>query len=193
MSDRAHLVRLASSFPAHSKERRLLLALLNGPSVKTALEMDSNEVVIPVLDRLLKRELTVVNQYMVQHALCENWGYTVLADMLKAQAISEMKHAEMLIERVIYLEGVPEVGQLGEVKIGTDVETQIRNNWEAEREAVTLYNQAIALCYRVGDNGTRALLEPILADEEKHLDTDQARIEQIETLGIKKFLAEMMG
>ena len=191
---RTRLIRLAASYPAGTKVRTRLLAVLDQerPRQKKALQMESNATVIPVLNGLLRREMTVVNQYMVQHALCANWGYAKLASLLKSTAITEMKHAEALIERIIYLEAVPEVGQLNEVHIGADVEAQLRNNWATEREAVTLYNAAIALCYKVGDNGTRSLLEPILVDEERHLDEDQSRIEQIETLGLKNFLAEML-
>lgn len=195
MSDiRTRLIRLAASYPSASGERQALLSLVEqeAPRQKQALLLDSNAAIIPVLNGLLRREMTVVNQYMVQHALCENWGYTKLAGILKMQAVCEMKHAEKLIERVIYLESIPEVGQLNEVHVGADVESQLRNNWAAEREAVGLYNKAIALCVQQGDSGTRTLLESILADEEKHLDEDQSRIEQIRTLGIEKFLAEMI-
>jgi bacterioferritin len=190
MSDlRPKLVRLAHSLPAKSEKRRLLLSILRKP--KQGLELESNPVIIETLDGLLRREMTVVNQYMVQHALCANWGYNVLAGLLKAQAIGEMKHAEMLIERVIFLEGIPEVGQLNKVHVGADVPTQLKNNWTAEREAVDLYNQAIAMCYTVGDNGTRKMLEPILDDEEQHLDHTQALLEQIKAMGLPNFLAEM--
>lgn len=193
MSDlRSNLIRLAASYPSKSEKRRAVLNILSQDVLqnKTALQMESNPQVIAVLNALLRREMTVVNQYMVQHALCSNWGYTVLAKALKAQAICEMKHAEMLIERVIFLEAIPEVGQLNEVHVGADVETQLRNNWTSEREAVALYNKAIAFCYRAGDNGSRKLLEPILEEEEKHLDNTQALLEQIKTMGIENFLAE---
>jgi bacterioferritin len=154
------------------------------------MQLPSNPTVIAALNILLRREMTVVNQYMVQHSLCANWGYVVLAGSLKMQAISEMKHAETLIERVILLEGIPEVGQLNEVRIGADVEAHLRNNEAAEQDAVRLYNQAIALCSRVGDNGTRTLLEGVLAAEEAHLDNTQALIRQIDAMGIENFLAE---
>lgn len=185
---RTKVIRLASIYPKGSEERKALLSTLR--PTKKALVMDGNPTVLPMLNALLRRELTVINQYMVQHALCDNWGYTKLANILKAQAITEMKHAETLIERFVYLEGIPEVGQLQEVHIGSDVPSILANNWKVEREAVALYNKAIALCYQVGDNGTRTILEPILADEEKHLDDDQARIEQIKTMGLENFLAE---
>lgn len=159
---------------------------------RQALTLESNPEIIATLNVLLRRELTVIIQYMIQSEMCANWGYKKLAGLLKMQAITEMKHAEAEIERIVYLEGVPNVSQLNEIRTGTDVPSIIQNNWDAEREAVDLYNSAIAKCYALGDNGTRVLLEPILADEEKHLDDDQSRLEQIQAMGLPAFLAEQL-
>jgi len=190
---RQGLIRLASSYPAKSEERRTLLALLQEEgTAKTALTMESNVSVIPVLNGLLRKEMTAVNQYMVQHAVNDNWGYKKLGGILRAQAITEMRHAEALMERIIFLEAIPEVGRLDEVHIGSDVESHLQNNWASEREAVGLYNQAIAFCAAQGDQGTRKLLEGILAEEEFHLDFTQSMLQQIKTMGLSAFLAEQI-
>jgi len=168
-----------------------LLGIYKLASEKGAMSLPSNPAVINMLNDLLKREMTVVNQYMVQHAIVNDWGYDILGGALKEQAIGEMKHAEAIMERIILLDGVPEVGQLGEVKVGKSVPEMLQNNAEAEREAVHLYNQAITQCMRLADNGTRKFLDPILADEELHLDDTETKLDQIQKLGLPLFLTEM--
>ena len=185
---RTHLLKLAATLPTGARGRKELLSIL--ATEKSALRLEGTPQVIEVLNRLLQREMTVVHQYMVQHSMCDNWGYNELSGCLKAQAIGEMKHAEMLIERIIFLESAPEVGQLGEVRVGADIPTMLQNNEEAEREAVELYNRSIAICYQLGDNGTRKMLEPILSDEEAHLDHTQALLDQINAMGLELFLSE---
>lgn len=193
MSDlRKQLIRLASNMPT-GPERRDLLAVLSKHQSKTALRLEGSDEVIMLMQPLLRREMTVVNQYMVQHAWCDNQGYTKLSAHFKAQAISEMRHAEALIERTIFLEGIPEVGQLNEVKIGSNVPEMFANNLDSEQEAVQMYNSAVARCLLLGDNGTRTLLEGILADEEKHHDNTQAMLEQIDAMGLDLFLSEQTG
>jgi len=160
---------------------------------KRALRLPSNEQVIPVLNDLLRRELAAINQYMVQHAMCANWGYNVLAGALKGDAMGEMKHAESLIERIIFLEGTPTVGELEAVHVGTTIPEMLQNNLKAELDAVQRYNKAVELCDRLADNGSKKLFEDILMDEEGHFDATEAKLGQIKQMGLQLFLSEQTG
>ena len=152
--------------------------------------MKGNNKIIERLNSLLADELTAVNQYIVHAEMCSNWGYTKLSEFIKQRAIGEMKHAEKIIERILFLEGVPQVGSLNKISIGTDIERQFVNDQVAETGAVKMYNDGISLCTELGDNGTRDLLESILEDEEKHLDWLETQIEQIKQLELKNYLVE---
>ena len=147
--------------------------------------------VIDKLNELLARELTVISQYMVHAEMCANWGYNKLAGQIKMQAIGEMKHAEKLIERIIFFNGVPDI-KLNEVYIGTDVPSMLDNDKNAEAEAVDLYNDSVKICRDDGDNGTRDMLEFILKDEEAHLDWLLSLIDQIDQMGLENFLANQV-
>lgn len=154
--------------------------------------MKGNKKIIERLNALLADELTAINQYIVHSEMCANWGYEHLHEAIEKRAITEMKHAEKLIERIIFLEGTPIVSKLNEIKIAADVKTQFESDLDAEHMAVEAYNEGIQLAVEVGDNGTRALLESILADEEDHVDWLEAQLDQIKQMGIENYLTEQL-
>lgn len=155
--------------------------------------MKGNDKVIAVLNELLADELSAINQYMVHSEMCANWEYEKLHEAAEKRAIGEMKHAEKLIGRILFLEGRPIVSSLNPIAIGATVEEQHKNDLQSETVAVNAYNQAIRLCVEVGDNGSRALLESILADEEVHLDWLEAQLDQIAQMGLPNYLVEQAG
>jgi bacterioferritin len=154
--------------------------------------MKGNDKIIERLNVLLADELTAINQYMVHSEMCANWGYEHLHEAAEKRAIAEMKHAEKLIGRIIFLEGRPVVSALNKINIGADVETQHKNDWAAEDGAVKAYNEGIRLAVEVGDNGSRELLESILKDEEDHIDWLEAQLDQIKQMGIQIYLVEQV-
>ena len=154
--------------------------------------MKGNDRIIEKLNALLADELTAVNEYMVHSEMCANWGYERLHKAIEKRAIDEMKHAEKHIGRIIFLEGKPVVSSLNKISIGSDVETQLKNDWAAEDGAVKAYNDGIRLAVEVGDNGTRELLESILTDEEDHIDWIEAQLDQIKQMGIQNYLVEQV-
>jgi bacterioferritin len=154
--------------------------------------MKGKTKIIDTLNLLLADELTAINQYMVQSEMCANWGYDRLHEAAEKRAIDEMKHAEKLIARLLFLEGRPLVGTLNKIHIGDTVEAQHQNDHESEMGAIKAYNEGIKLCVELGDNGTREMLESILKDEEDHLDWLEAQIDQIAQLGIPAYLAEQL-
>lgn len=155
--------------------------------------MKGNEKILEALNEMLADELTAINQYMVHSEMCADWGYGELHEAIEKRAITEMRHAEKLIGRIIFLEGKPVVSKLNPIHIGGDVETQLRNDLASETGAVKMYNDGIRLAVEVGDNGTRALLEAILHDEEDHADWLEAQLEQIAQMGIQNYLVEQVG
>jgi bacterioferritin len=155
--------------------------------------MKGNAKIIASLNNLLSDELTAINQYIVHSEMCADWGYEKLHEAAEKRAIQEMKHAESLIGRIIFLEGTPIVSNLKQIHIGADVATQHRNDAQAETEAVAAYNDAIRLAVELSDNGTRELLESTLKDEEVHLDWLEAQLMQIEHMGIQTYLVEQLG
>jgi bacterioferritin len=152
--------------------------------------MKGNKQIIERLNSLLADELSAVNQYIVHAEMCANWGYNKLSGLIKQRAIGEMKHAEKIIERILFLEGIPAVDSLNKISIGNDIQKQFLNDQFAETGAVKIYNDSIRVCTELGDNGTRELLESILEDEEKHLDWLETQIEQIKQLELKNYLVE---
>ena len=154
--------------------------------------MKGDEKIIETLNELLADELTAINQYMVQSEICANWGYERLHKAVEKRAIDEMKHAEKLIGRIIFLEGSPSVSKLNEIHIGDDVESQHTNDRASETGAIRAYNDAIRLAVKVGDNGTRELLDSILKDEEEHIDWLEAQLDQIKQIGIQNYLVEQI-
>jgi bacterioferritin len=150
--------------------------------------MKGNTKVIVVLNSLLADELTVINQYMVHSEMCANWGYSKLQAAIKKQAMDEMHHAEWLIERIIFLDGLPTVSKLNTMKIGKDVSEMINNDYDKELEAVHDYNAAVKLAREVDDQGTVDLLSRILIAEEAHVDWAEIQHSQIEQMGIENYL-----
>jgi bacterioferritin len=155
--------------------------------------MKGNDKIIVTLNDLLADELTAINQYMVHSEMCANWRFEKLHEADEARAITEMKHAEKLIGRIIFLEGKPTVSVLKAIHIGSNVLEQHQNDLAAEQGAVKAYNDAIRLAVDVDDNGSRELLESILKDEEDHLDWLEAQLDQIKQMTIQNYLVEQLG
>lgn len=154
--------------------------------------MKGNERILAKLNDLLADELTAVNQYMVHSEMCANWGYDRLHEAIEKRAIDEMKHAEKLIARILFLEGKPVVSNLKGIIIGAEVPAQIKNDWNAEDGAVKSYNDGIRLAVEVGDNGSRALFESILGDEEIHIDWLEEQEDQIKQMGVQNYLVDQV-
>ncbi len=150
--------------------------------------MKGNEKLIEALNGLLSDELTAINQYMVHAEMCENWGYDKLHDMIRARSIVEMKHAEKLIGRILFLEGRPVVSKLGAIVIGPEVPKMFENDHAAEMGAVRNYNAAVKLATEVGDNATKEILEHILMDEDGHVDEIEAQQDQMQQVGVQLYL-----
>jgi bacterioferritin len=147
----------------------------------------NNELQI-VLNSLLADELTTINQYMVHSEMCENWGYEKLHKAIRKQAMDEMHHAEWLIERIIFFDGVPTVSKLNEIKIGKTVLEMIRNDNDDELKAILAYNNAIKLARDLGDQGTADLLIKILKMEEVHVDWAEIQQVQMDQMGLENYL-----
>jgi bacterioferritin len=154
--------------------------------------MKGNDQIIAKLNDLLADELTAINQYMVHSEMCDNWRYARLHDTIEQRAIVEMKHAETLIARILFLEGSPTVTKLNKITIGPDVLAQLKSDWEAERGAIQNYNEGVKLAVETADNGTRGLLESILKDEEDHIDWIEAQLDQIEQMSLERYLVEQI-
>ena len=154
--------------------------------------MKGNQKILETLNSLLADELTAISQYMVQSEMCADWGYEKLHEAIEKRAIDEMKHAEKLIGRIIFLEGKPVVSNLNKINIGATVDAQHKNDHEAEDMAIKAYNDGIKLAVEVGDNGTRDLLEEILEDEEEHIDWIESQLDQIEQMGLQVYLGEQL-
>ena len=152
--------------------------------------MKGDTKVIAVLNEVLKAELTAINQYFLHAEMCENWGYEKLATHTRKESIEEMQHAEKLMERILYLDGTPNMSDYFKINIGPDVKAQLQNDLEVEYTAVKRLNRGIALCVQVGDNGSRELLESILTDEEEHIDWLEAQLHAIGEMGIENYLAQ---
>jgi bacterioferritin len=151
--------------------------------------MKGDKKLIGVLNDLLADELTAINQYMVHSEMCSNWGYPKLHDAIEKQAVDEMHHAEWLIERVLFLEGMPIVSKLNPIKIGRSVLEMVTNDQKSEGDAIAAYNAAIDLARKVGDEGTVQLLHKILVMEEGHVDWAEMQRAQIDQMGIESYLS----
>ena len=154
--------------------------------------MKGNKKVLEFLNDVLTGELTSVNQYFIHAKMCKNWGYLRLADKVRKESIEEMKHADDLIERILYLDGVPNLQRLNKVNVGETVPEQLKLDRQLEVDAVARLNKGIALCTEVGDNGTRELIEDILVSEEEHLDWLETQVGLMERLGDAAYLAEQV-
>jgi bacterioferritin len=151
--------------------------------------MKGNEKLLKTLNGLLADELTAINQYIVHAEMCANWGYSKLHDAIQARAVTEMKHAETLIERILFLEGKPQVSKLNGIHIGADVPKMMDNDLGAEMGAVKAYNAAVKLAVEVADNATKEMLEHILKDEDGHVDDIEQQRDQIGQMGLAIYLS----
>jgi bacterioferritin len=154
--------------------------------------MKGNEKVLAYLQEVLTAELTAINQYFLHAEMCENWGYKKLAGITKKESIEEMQHAEALLERLLYLDGSPNMGNLFPLRIGQTVKEQVENDLALEYEAVARLNKAIACAVEAADNGSRELFEKILTDEEHHIDYLEAQLHMIREMGYENYLAQHM-
>ena len=154
--------------------------------------MKGNPKVIVELNKALREELTAINQYFLHAEMCENWGYHRLSDFIKKQSIGEMKHAEVLMERILFLDGAPSRMPL-ELKVGGTVKAMLESDLALEIGAVEQYNEAVAIATKEDDNGSRELFEVLLKDEEEHVDFLEAQMHQIKELGYERYLAQQVG
>jgi bacterioferritin len=148
--------------------------------------------VIAVLNQVLKAELTAINQYFLHAEMCENWGYERMAEHTRDESIEEMTHAEKLMERILLLDGAPNMSDYFKIDIGQTVKAQLENDLNLEYEAVKRLNSGIQTCVQAGDNGSRELLEKILLDEEHHIDWLEGQLHAIEEMGIENYLAQQL-
>ena len=155
--------------------------------------MKGNEKIWALLNELLADELTAISQYMVHSEMCAAWGYGKLHEMVEKRAVVEMKHAEKLIGRILFLEGQPVVSNLNKMHIGADVEMQLQNDLAAEYGAIKAYNAGSELAAKLGDYGTHQLLGSILQDEEAHADEIEEQRDQISQMGLQNYLAKQVG
>jgi bacterioferritin len=161
--------------------------------IQGEITMKGNDKILEQLNARLADELSAINQYMVHSEMCADWGYEELHEAIEKRAIDEMKHAEKLIGRIIFLEGRPIVSNLRPIHIGADVKAQIENDKNAETQAVQDYNADIKLAVELDDNGTREMLESILGDEEVHLDWLESQLDQIDQMGIQVYLGQQLS
>ena len=154
--------------------------------------MQGNPKVIAALNEALKEELTAINQYFLHAEMCENWHYSKLGDFIKKQSIDEMKHAEALIERILFLDGSPNLTELMKLTVGKNVREQIESDLKLEVDAVAMYNRAIKLARDEGDNASRELFERLLKDEEEHVDWLEAQMYQIGEIGYERYLSQQI-
>ena len=154
--------------------------------------MRGDAEVIELLNEVLTAELTAINQYFIHARMCENWGYERLWKKVRDESIGEMRHADRLIARILYLEGVPNVQRLGKVNVGQTVPEQLRLDLELEREAVKALNAGIEVCRSLADNGSRELLEDILKAEEDHINWIEAQLELLRQVGDAQYLAQQI-
>jgi len=154
--------------------------------------MKGSAKVIAELNKALREELTAINQYFLHAEMCENWGYDRLSEYIKKQSIGEMKHAEALIERILFLDGIPSMQPL-ELTVGKNVQEMIQSDLDLELSAVKAYNAAIQIAVAEKDNGSRDLLVVLLKDEEDHVDWLEAQMHQIKELGYERYLTMQMG
>lgn len=154
--------------------------------------MKGNEEILKRLNLRLADESTAINQYVVHSKMCDNWGYSDLHKEIEERAIDEMKHAEELIGRILFLEGIPVVSNYNKINIGSTVELMHKNDGKSEEDAVKSYNDDIKFAAEIKDNGTKSLLQSILKDEERHLDKIDEYLGQIGQMGLQIYLSTCM-
>ncbi len=155
--------------------------------------MKGNEEVISVLNEVLTSELTAINQYFIHSKMCEDWGFQKLAAKKRSESIEEMQHADAVIARILFLEGVPNMQRYFPVKVGEDAIEQHRLDLELEYDAVKRLNDGLAVCQDKGDNGTHELLKTILQQEEEGIEWLEAQLHIVEAIGTQRYLAEQLG
>ncbi|MBZ5496695.1 MAG: bacterioferritin [Acidobacteriia bacterium] len=155
--------------------------------------MKGNPKVLEALNEALSEELTAINQYILHSEMCENWGYSKLSGFIKKESMDEMKHAEALIERSLFLEGAPNMVKYRKLNVGQTVPEMIENDLHLELEAVAMYNKLIALAIEAKDNGTAELLKKLLKDEEAHVDGLEEQQDLIQGMGLQNYLALQAG
>lgn len=155
--------------------------------------MQGNPQVIEALNRALTVELTAINQYFCQAKMCMNWGLIKLGKKHYEESIGEMKHAEKLIDRILFLEGVPEIARYDVIRVGSEVKEQLENDLKLERNGVSLYNDIVTLCTQVKDNGSRELVATILVESEEHVDWLETQLGLIDQVGLQNYLQTQMA
>jgi bacterioferritin len=155
--------------------------------------MQGDPLVIDGLNRALTIELTAINQYFIQAKMCLNWGYRKLGNKHYAESMGEMKHAEKLIDRILFLEGVPEIARYDVIRVGMDVKEQFEFDLMLETSGVKAYNALIELCVQQKDNGTRELVAPILVESEEHVDWLETQLHLLGAVGLQNYLTEQIG
>ena len=155
--------------------------------------MKGDSQVLDALNRALTIELTAINQYFCQAKMCANWGFRRLGRKHYEESMGEMRHAEKLIDRILFLEGVPEIARYDVIRVGTNVKEQFEYDLALELNGVKTYNELVNLCIQLKDNGTRELVEPILTESEEHVDWLETQLGLIDTVGLQNYLTEQMG
>jgi bacterioferritin len=155
--------------------------------------MKGKPEVLKVLQEMLEEELGAISQYFLHNEMCENWGYERLSKHIKKLSINEMGHAEELIARILFLEGMPSLSELPKLNIGKDVKQALENDLALELGAVRDYNKAVATCREAGDNGTADFLKEILTAEEGHVDFFEEQLGLVEQLGLQNYLAQQLA
>ena len=154
--------------------------------------MKGSPEVIKVLNEVLRKELTGINQYFIHSKMCKNWGYAVLAEHGWNESIDEMKHADLLVERILFLEGVPNITAYDKILVGSTVKQQLENDLGLEQAALTVLKPGIRTCLDVHDDATRELLEHIVTDEERHIDWIETQFHQINEVGYENYLTQQI-
>jgi bacterioferritin len=154
--------------------------------------MHGNDEVVRLLNEVLKAELTAINQYFLHAKMCENWGYQRLAELNQRESVEEMRHAEILMQRILFLEGAPNMTDLFPIRVGPDVKSQLENDLALELDAVPRLNAAIKTAADAGDNGSRELFKQILLDEEHHIDYLEGQLHIIEEIGLENYLSQQI-
>jgi bacterioferritin len=170
-------------------------AALVGPQIHSSAceaTVKGNPKIIAILNQVLKAELTAINQYFLHAEMCENWTYKRLAEHTRKESIEEMQHAEKLMERILYLDGTPNMTDYFKINIGENVKAQFQNDLQVEYDAVKRLNEGIETCVELGDNGSRELLESILTDEEEHIDWLEAQLHAMGEMGTEAYLSQQL-
>lgn len=154
--------------------------------------MKGNKKVVDVLNQVLRKELTGINQYFIHAKMCENWGYDRLRNLIRKESIEEMQHADRIIERILFLEGTPNISAYDKITIGADVTQQLDNDLALEVAALVVLRDGIKTCVEAADDASRELLEHILVDEEEHVDWIESQLHQIKEVGYQNYLTQQI-